>query len=225
MASLAAMGLFNLTVASGGGLPEPGLVMYGAVRNAANGNARLTNGTLTWMISPPSGSPVTISAQLSDIGGQFSYLVRVPFESIVGSATLSPNVLQLNSATTSYLRTNVVLTIGTNSYPATIAAPALGNFTFTTADRGRTEELDLTVTAPGVGLAGSRPAIGPSPHLSNGQFQMTVSGTIGQSYTLLTSTDLVSWTPAFVFVCTNSSVVVSDPAATNFGRRFYRIGE
>jgi len=29
MASFAAMCLFNLTAASGGGLPEPGLVMYG----------------------------------------------------------------------------------------------------------------------------------------------------------------------------------------------------
>jgi hypothetical protein len=54
---------------------------------------------------------------------------------------------------------------------------------------------------------------------------MAVSGTIGQSYTVLTSTDLVSWAPAFVFLCTNSSVVINDPAATNFSRRFYRISQ
>ena len=54
---------------------------------------------------------------------------------------------------------------------------------------------------------------------------MAVSGTIGQSYTVLTSTDLVSWAPAFVFLCTNSSVVINDPAATNFSRSFYRISQ
>src|SRR5436309_456185 len=93
------------------GLPEPGLVMYGAIRNTANANIRLNSGTLTWTISPPSGSPVTVSTPLTDISGQFSYVLRVPFESVVGSATLSPNALQLNSATTSYIRTNVVLTV------------------------------------------------------------------------------------------------------------------
>jgi hypothetical protein len=53
---------------------------------------------------------------------------------------------------------------------------------------------------------------------------MTVSGSTGQSYTLMISTDLVSWTPAFVFVLTNSTAVISDPAASNFVRRFYRLG-
>src|SRR5882724_436037 len=75
------------------GLPEPGLVMYGAVRNAANGNARLITGTLTWTITPPSGPSVTVTTPLTDISGQYSYALRVPFESAVGSATLSPNAL------------------------------------------------------------------------------------------------------------------------------------
>ena len=74
-------------------------------------------------------------------------------------------------------------------------------------------------------MAHARGGFTSFPHFVNGQFQMTVSGTIGQSYTLLTSTDLISWTPAFVFPCTNSSVVINDPAATNFSRRFYRISQ
>src|SRR5262245_50288908 len=81
----------HITQASG--LPEPGLVMYGVVRNTANANAILNTGMLNWTITPPSGAPVTITAQLSQIGGQFSYLVRVPFETLVGSATPSLNVL------------------------------------------------------------------------------------------------------------------------------------
>jgi len=43
------------------GIPEPGLVMYGAVRNTAAGNARLITGTLTWTITPASGAPVTVA--------------------------------------------------------------------------------------------------------------------------------------------------------------------
>src|SRR5438105_3593110 len=72
-----------------GGLPEPGFVMYGAVRNTAAGNARLITGTLTWTITPASGAPVIVTTALTDISGQFSYALRVPFESVVGSATLS----------------------------------------------------------------------------------------------------------------------------------------
>jgi hypothetical protein len=125
--------------------------MYGALRNSANGNARLTTGTLTWTITPASGSPVTVTTPLTDISGQYSYALRVPFESVVGSSTLSANALQLNNATTSYVRTNVFLTVNGTNYPATISAPALGSFTFGSADRGRLDEVDLTVTAPGVG--------------------------------------------------------------------------
>jgi hypothetical protein len=208
-----------------GGLPEPGLVMYGAVHNIANANARLTTGTLTWTISPPSGPPVTVTAALTDISGQYSCALRVPFETLIGSVTLSPNALALNSTATSYVRTNVFLTVNGTNYPATISAPALGTFTFGSADRGRLEEVDLTVTAPGVTGGTGGPSFASTAHFVNGQLQMTVSGTIGQSYTLLTSTDLVSWTPAFVFLCTNSSLVISDPAATNFSRRFYRISQ
>ena len=74
-------------LASAAGIPEPGLVMYGAVRNTAAGNARIITGTLTWTITPASGSPVTVTAPLTDISGQYSYALRVPFESVVGSST------------------------------------------------------------------------------------------------------------------------------------------
>jgi hypothetical protein len=212
-------------LAHAGELPEPGLVMYGAVRNSANGNALLTTGTLTGTITPACGSPVTVTTPLADISGQYSYALGVPFASVVGGGTLSPNTLQLNSTATSYVRTNVFLTVNGTNYPATISLPALGTFTFGPADRGRLDEVDLTVTAPGVtGGTGGNPFFASTPHLVNGQFQMTVNATTGQSYTLLTSTDLVNWSPAFVFLCTNSPAVISDPAATNFNHRFYRLG-
>ena len=143
--------LFAPLLSSATGIPEPGPVMYGALRNSANGNARLTTGTLTWTITPASGSPVTVTTPLTDISGQYSYALRVPFESVVGSSTLSANALQLNNATTSYVRTNVFLTVNGTNYPATISAPARCSFTFGSADRGRLDEEDLNVTAQGVG--------------------------------------------------------------------------
>jgi hypothetical protein len=214
--SLLALGAFA------GGLPEPGLTMYGVVRNAAAGNAPLTSGALTWTITPPNGSPVKVTALLTDLGRQYSYVLRVPFETIVGSATLSPNTLQLNSAITSYMRTNVVFNAGTVTYPARLSSGSLGYFNFSTADRGKMEQVDLTVNAPSLGQP---PRFTGSGGFSNGQFQMLMSGTAGQSYTLLTSTNLTSWTPLEVFLCSNSVMTIADPSATNFNRRFYRLGQ
>jgi hypothetical protein len=125
-------------------IPEPGLTLYGSVRNTANSNAQIISGTLTWTIAPASGSPVTVTTPLTDISGQYSYALRVPFASVIGSGTLSPNALQLNSTAASYVRTNVFLTVNGTNYPASISAPALNTFTFAPADRGRIEGGDLS---------------------------------------------------------------------------------
>ena len=208
------------------GIPEPGLILYGQVRNTTASNARPTPGTLTWTITPASGSPGTVTSALTDIRGQHSSARRMPFESVVGSSTLSANTLELSSTATSCVRTNVFLTVSSTNYPATLSSPALGGFLFGPADRGRLDEVDLAAAAPGAtGSTGGGPSFASTPRFVNGQFQMTVSRTIGQSYTFLTSPDLVSWTPAFVFLCTNPLVAINDPAATNFSRRFYRISQ
>jgi len=224
-ARLAVLSLFTATITFAAGIPEPGLVMYGAVRNTAAGNARLITGTLTWTIAPASGSPVTITTPLTDISGQYSYALRVPFESVVGSSTLSPNTLPLNSATTSYTRTNVFLTVNGTNYPCTIAAPAIGTFTFNTATRGQMAAVDLTVSAPAVGGAVAVPSFKSSPSSVNGQVSLTLYGNVGQSYNLLASTDLVHWTNVAVFICTNSSMVVVDPFSSNYSKRFYRLSQ
>lgn len=222
-ARLAVLSLFIAIVAFAAGIPEPGLVMYGAVRNTAAGNARLISGTLTWTITPAIGSPVTVTTPLTDISGQYSYALRVPFESVVGSSTLSPNALPLNSATTSYTRTNVYLTVNGTNYPVTITAPAIGNFTFNTAMRGQMAEVDLTVNVPGVSSAVVTPSFKSTQRTANGQLQLTFNGNIGQSCSLLASTDLVNWTPVTVVVCTNTNTVIIDPASTNYSQRFYKI--
>ena len=130
------------------GIPEPGLVMYGVVRNVASGNARLVSGTVTWTITPATGSPITLTTSLSNIGNQYSFLLPLPFESIIGNVSLSPNVLQLNSVAISYVRTNVIVTIGGKNYPASIAPPSTTAFAFDPADRGKTEQVDLAISVP-----------------------------------------------------------------------------
>lgn len=125
------------------GLPEPGLVMYGTVVNTfGGGNARLTSGMLVWTIQPTGGAAITVTNNLANINGQFSYLLRVPFETLVGSATLSPNTLRLNASSTTYIRSTVTI----NGVPATIATPALTSFNFSASDRGRVEQVNLQVS-------------------------------------------------------------------------------
>ena len=225
---LAVLSLFTATttVTFAAGIPEPGLVMYGKVSNTVAGNARLTAGTLTWTITPASGSPVTITTPLTDISGQYSYALRVPFETVVGSSTLSPNTLPLNSATTSYTRTNVVLTVNGTNYPCTVTAPAIGSFTFNTATRGQMSAVDLTVNAPSlVNTVSAKPSFASVQRATTGQFRLTVNGTFGQTYTLLASTDLVNWSSINVFVCTNTPTIVYDPNSSNYTRRFYKISQ
>jgi hypothetical protein len=55
---LAALSLFITSVAFAPGIPEPGLVTYGAVRNTAAGNARLITGHADLDHHAPSGRQV-----------------------------------------------------------------------------------------------------------------------------------------------------------------------
>jgi hypothetical protein len=197
--------------------------MYGVVSNGSTGQTRLTSGILMWTISPPTGFPITFSAPLADINGQYSFAAIVPFETVLGNSMLSPNTLQLNNSPTTYTRTNVFLTVNGTNYPATISTPALGTFTFGPFDRGRLEEVNLTVSIPGLSITNSNPSFTSPPQLVNGQFQLTVSGISGQKYTLLGSTDLVTWAPISVFTCTSGSTVVYDPSTNGFVRRFYKL--
>jgi autotransporter-associated beta strand protein len=62
-----------------------------------------------------------------------------------------------------------------------------------------------------------------APVFSNGLFQMSVAGMAGPDYTIQASTNLTTWTNLF---STNSPALPfdwSDPAATNYPRRFYRV--
>jgi hypothetical protein len=57
---------------------------------------------------------------------------------------------------------------------------------------------------------------------SDGTFQFTLNGVADGTYELDATTDFIEWSNLATLVNTNGAEVVTDPAATNFARRFYR---
>ena len=100
------------------------------------------------------GSPITLFASLTNINYQFSYVLRVPFESVLGF-TATPNTLALSSTPASYTRTPAVSPSGVTYTAAAIVSPALGTFSFGRADRGRSECVDIQVALPFVDSNGN----------------------------------------------------------------------
>jgi uncharacterized repeat protein (TIGR01451 family) len=67
--------------------------------------------------------------------------------------------------------------------------------------------------------------LGPSRLLTDGRFQLTAEGgALGQNYVLLASTNLLDWIPIAGFVDSNSPITIYDPDASQFSRRYYRLG-
>jgi len=136
------------------GIPEPSLVMYGVVRNAQDPDRlRISFGTLTWSFQPVGGGPAfAVTATLTNINDQFSYVLRVPCETEVPGFPVSTNVLRLGS---SYTRNSVFFNV---TAPATLVDPGQSSFTLAATARGRVERVDLDVSvvledADGNGLA------------------------------------------------------------------------
>lgn len=85
-----------------------------------------------------------------------------------------------------------------------------------TTGLGATQQFAVTVLAP------AQPAV-QKFGVTNQVFTATVSGDSGPDYSILVSTNLISWTP---LLTTNSPAMpftFTDPAAANYPRRFYRI--
>ena len=124
------------------GIPEPSMVMYGVVRNTQDiDRLRIVFGNLTWVFEPVGGgTPISVSAALTNINDQFSYVLRVPCETEVAGLTLSSNVLRLGS---SYIRTNVFFNV-TNR--ATLVEPTQASFALSSTSRGRVERVDLDIS-------------------------------------------------------------------------------
>jgi hypothetical protein len=67
-----------------------------------------------------------------------------------------------------------------------------------------------------------RPVLGPILRLPGGAVQIALAGSIGQSYIIEASTDLVTWVTVTNLTATSATEKFVDSSATNFNRRFYR---
>ena len=115
--------------------------------------------------------------------------------SVSGPATLNGNIVTLAGHGT----VNVTASqSGNNSYAA--ATPVIQSFFVAPPDN--------TLIALG---------------FQNRSFQMAFYGMSGSNYTVQASSNLLNWQPFTNFILTDSPQYFSDPAATNFNRRFYRV--
>jgi hypothetical protein len=137
--------LFAAATAVQAGIPEPGLTLYGVVRqNIGGAHARLTTGTLEVTITPSVGAPLVLNTTLTNLNSQFSYVLQVPFESSVAGFPASASALELTVAPSSFTRNPVKI----NNVNGTILAPATTAMSFGQANRGTIDRMDVAVTLP-----------------------------------------------------------------------------
>jgi hypothetical protein len=120
---------------------------------------------------------------------------------------VNPNV---NVTTSTLVLNNVGFGSG-GVYDAVVSSP-YGSVTSSVVN------LTVTLSAPPLLLS-------PTGFNTNGGFQLSVYGQIGQAYTLQASTNLLNWVSILNFTCTNSPTYIVDPVAKNFDYRFYRLAQ
>lgn len=127
------------------GIPEPGLLMHGAVRSG-DPTLSVTNIVLNWSISNAS-ERVHPQSRLVTVNEKVFYVTLVPFEtrSIAGLPPFpaSTHALELRKEGSSYSRSAVL-----NGKPATLlvvneGGANLDTFSFGPADRGTVERIDI----------------------------------------------------------------------------------
>jgi hypothetical protein len=140
-------------VAFAQGVPEPGIVLYGKVWSPTG---LLVAGSLLWRYTPPTGTRVELTVSLRDIvtpaGEHFSYRASIPAESVVPGYPGSGNALPVTETTVQYTRSAFV-----DGAQATIAGERTTD-TFSAAERGKVERVDLAVGGapiPVGGIAGT----------------------------------------------------------------------
>ena len=139
---LAAAWLGALRGVQGQGLPEPGVVLYGSVTNSATG-AAMTSGTVTWRFA--TGTNVaSATGVVSNVNGQFVYVVEMPFETVLAGMTLSSNKLAFPTVSTTY-----GCSVSLNGTNVTILAASGTNLTVAAADRGRQVRVNVQFTPAG----------------------------------------------------------------------------
>jgi len=159
-AGLALLGL-ALRGSYGDGVPEPGLTFQGKV--SAAGGLQLTQGRLTWTLTPVSGgTPVVVSTDLLPLvgavsGTTFSYRIHIPSEMASGALPIGSNCLPVTTNLVTYRRYATL----DGAYTTIVSAPT--TVTFGASERGKSERVDLVI-----GIS-DLPGVPSSPSPANGQ--------------------------------------------------------
>jgi len=160
---------FLVGIARADGIPEPGYIFYGEVRDPSPVSPE-PNGltTLTWDVSTkPTGRTVRVRAPLvSKGGGVYTYRVRIPYESVLGGNSLGQNALSLTSATTGYDRQTVWLSSSTRVWTASFEGAVALDYSFNAATRGLVQSINLNANTLVSGVGGVVPT--PSPSVAGG---------------------------------------------------------
>jgi Carbohydrate esterase, sialic acid-specific acetylesterase/Bacterial Ig-like domain (group 3) len=175
-----------------------------------------TTTTVTTSTNPSTfGQSVTFTALITPASGVVVPTGSVQFK--VDGAPLGSPVDVTNSVGTNGIATLTTSGIAATGSPHTIAAEFVGTGNF----------LNSTNTlAGGQTVNYAPPTISGSTSLAGGGFQMTFSGPAGQTYQVLSSTNmalpLASWTPVASGTFAGSAVTYTNAAPTD-AQRFYRV--
>lgn len=229
------------------GIPEPGLLMYGSVTNAAGG-LPLPPTAITWQISGGSDL-VTVNSTVVVVNGQSFHVARVPFETRAAGNTnfgRTPNLVGLSRTPVTYAR--AVRVNGTNATVVSSSRGSLATFTFSAADRGIAERVDLQVNFPGQPapdtdgdgvpdwaevIAGTNPADPTSVFKASVDMQPALGGGVilrwssvaDKTYSVYRTTDLAQPYSALTngLIATPPQNQFVDSTATGPGPFFYRV--
>jgi hypothetical protein len=157
--------------------------------------------------------------------GTWTDVVSVTFST--GSIYPAPNrqlVLDRESLTLlpgeGYWRTNVITMPEMISGRYWLSYLADSSYSLFDADFGNniaTSEVDFNLTAPGP------PRLGQAFLLRNGWFEIFFYGSFGSTFALQVSSNLIDWESLYLFSCTATPMVLTDPPANGATSRFYRV--
>jgi hypothetical protein len=118
-----------------GGVPEPGILMYGSV--TARGIPADSN-LIEWSVSAGAQKLVT-NATMVSVNGTTFYFAALPFESQLGEESVLPvRALPLTSPPQLFTRF-----VSLHGHRGLITPPSAETFSFGPADRGRVERIDI----------------------------------------------------------------------------------
>lgn len=123
------------------GVPLPGITLYGRIVDMA-GTTRLTSGLLEVQLTPQGGGEtVSLLTPLMNLGGEFSYVLRIPVELGVAGETLSNNAVPLPQSSVTY-----ILSANVGGVAATLQG-GTSSFAFSPDEhRGSVQRIDMQAT-------------------------------------------------------------------------------